>query len=64
MKIRATFETETYQSQSGYFAIRQVDNVGEEAIILLSPGQIQLLIDDMKSAIEDSGWWSDAIAEE
>lgn len=64
MKIRATFETETYISQGGYFVIRQIDSLGEESLVMLSPGQMQLLVDDMKATIQDSSWWSDAIAEE
>ena len=63
MKIRATYETETYICQGGYFAIKQ-DQCGEDQIIMLSPSQCELVIEEMKKAVAEQGWWSDAVSEE
>jgi len=55
MKLKQTFETETYISEGGYYAIKQDD----EAIVLLSPEQLRLLIADMSEAISgDADWWT------
>jgi len=64
MKIRATYETETYISQGGYFTIRQIDGLGEESILCLSPDQMRLLVANMQKELEDISWWADAIEEE
>lgn len=64
MKIRATYETETYLSQGGHFSIKQLDGIGDESIICLSPDQMRLLVTEMQKWLEDTSWWVDAIAED
>lgn len=64
MKIRATYETETYLSESGYFAVRQERHNEEDQIVLLSPSQLTLLIEEMKLAVQDQEWWTDAVTDE
>lgn len=63
MKLRATHETETYISQNGYFAIRQ-ERHNEEQIVLLSPSQLAMLLEEIKLAVQEQEWWTDAITEE
>lgn len=64
MKLRATYETETYISAGGHYAIRQVNSLDEEAIVCLSPDQMRLLVADMQEHLKDIGWWADAVEEE
>jgi hypothetical protein len=64
MKLRATYETQTYITRDGYFAIHQVDQLGEESVVCLSPDQMRLLVLNMQKELEDTSWWADAIEEE
>ena len=61
MKLKAVFETETYISEGGYYVIKQTDQFyGEEAVVMLSPSQLKVLIDDMTKHYVDSSWWGAA----
>lgn len=54
MKLSAHYETITYMSAGGYYAIKQDDLLGNEpAIILLKPDQLRALIKDMTAALDD-----------
>jgi hypothetical protein len=54
MKLKAHFETETYMTEGGYYAIKQDDYMGgrEPSLILLKPDQIRALIKDMQEALK------------
>lgn len=54
MKLPAHYETESYMTEGGYYAIKQEDPSGNDpSIILLKPDQIRALIKDMAAALED-----------
>lgn len=60
MKLKSTYETECYISESGYYVIKQSDPfVSEEMRILLSPQQMQHIINHMTDAVIDSSWWDE-----
>ena len=57
MKLKAHYETETYLTDGGYYAIRQDDPLGgDPAIVLLTPTQMQALIDDFEENLKDTSW--------
>lgn len=58
MKLKASYETETYISEGGYYVIKQTDNIhDEESVIKLSPAQLKELIPDMTAHYVNSNWW-------
>lgn len=63
-KIKSTDETHVYISRSGYLAIKQVSNLGEESVIALSPHQAKLVADELYRQLEDTSWWEDAESDE
>ena len=53
MKLKAHYETETYMTAGGYYAIKQEDPMGNDpSIVLLKPEQIRALIRDMTVALD------------
>jgi hypothetical protein len=59
MKLKATYETDVYVCKSGFLAINQKDNLGEEYTLILSPEQAELVIKEMRSLLKNkSQWWS------
>jgi len=54
MKLNAHYETETYMTAGGYYAIKQADYLGGRypSLILLKPDQIRALIKDMKETLK------------
>lgn len=66
MKLNKTYTTETTIADQGYYRLTQYDNhVMEKAVILLSPCQMEALIEDMKNylAAKDD-WWNANYGEE
>ena len=61
MKLNAHYETETYMTESGYYAIRQDDPYG---VILLKPEQLRAMIKDMAVALEHPEWFETARGED
>lgn len=58
MKLKAVLETETYISDGGYYAIKQIDRTyGDESVVILSPSQLKELIADMTTHYVNSDWW-------
>lgn len=57
MKLKASYETEAYLSQGGYYAIKQLDWDGREQVILLTPAQLEAISEDMKAALVDPSWF-------
>ena len=55
MKIKKSFETETYTTAAGYYAINQECEF-EDMITLLTPEQMRLLIVDMEHHLKDLSW--------
>lgn len=55
MKIKKSFETETYTTESGYYAIRQECEF-ENIVTLLTPEQMRMLIVDMEHHLKDLSW--------
>lgn len=65
MKLSAHYETETYMTESGYYAIRQDDpHGGDPVIILLKHEQLRAMIKDMAVALEHPEWFETARGEE
>jgi hypothetical protein len=64
MKLQASFETDLYISAGGYFAIRQLDQFGQESIVLFTPNQLESLSFAVKKAIETQDEWSSQITQE
>lgn len=60
MKIKPSYETETYPTQGGHYAVKQVGWDGEGQCILLTPRQMRLIISDFESALEDDSWFEEA----
>jgi hypothetical protein len=59
MKLKPTFETETYINEQGYFAIHQTAGSGEEDIIWLSPEQLRAVIAEARVLLRtQKTWWS------
>lgn len=58
MKMPAHYETDTYMTAGGYYAIKQ-DSLfgGEPSLILLKPDQLRALIKDMTEALENLSWF-------
>jgi hypothetical protein len=59
MRLKASYETESYISKGGYYAIKQVDPMQEEQIVLLSPTQLRKLAEDIQEALGDETWWNE-----
>lgn len=60
MKLKPSYETETYLTQGGHYGIRQVGWDGEEHCILLTPEQMRLLMVDFEEALADCSWFNEA----
>ena len=57
MKLKAHFETLTFITCSGYFAISQADPLGgDPSVVLLTPTQMHALIDDFEENLKDTSW--------
>jgi hypothetical protein len=61
MKLKATYETETFVNQRGYYAIRQEDWDGEPAVIQLTPDQMRLIIADMAEWLSTESSWFEQV---
>jgi hypothetical protein len=60
LKLKPSFETEIYVSDTGYLCIKQVDSLGEQETILLSPDQAQKLSRSMMDFLVDQEtFWID-----
>lgn len=60
MKLPAHYETETYMTDGGYYAIKQGDPMGDGPdVVLLKQDQLRALIKDMMEAL-DNPLWDDA----
>lgn len=60
MKLPVHYETETYMTDGGYYAIKQDDPMGNDPdVVLLKPHQLRALIKDMMEAL-DNPLWDDA----
>lgn len=62
MKLKASFETECFLNDAGYYAIKQdvfCPRCDEEhsAVIQLTPDQMEALINDMHQALENTEDW-------
>lgn len=55
MKIKQSYETETFTSAAGYYVIKQECEFVER-ITLLTPEQMRLLIVDMEEQLKDLSW--------
>ena len=55
MKIKQSYETETFTSAAGYYVIKQECEFVER-ITLLTPEQMRLLIVDMEEYLKDLSW--------
>lgn len=65
MKLKESYETETFVNQRGYYAIKQEDLDGEPAVIQLTPDQMRLIIADMAEWLNtDSSWFEQVEPEE
>lgn len=58
MKIKASFETETYVSEGGYYVIKQENSEQDQQTVLLTPPQLRLIMKDMRKALSDTDWFS------
>lgn len=56
MKIKKSFETETYTTAAGYYAIHQELEFGDRVALILTPEQMRLLIVDMEHHLNDLSW--------
>ena len=65
MKLPVHYETETYMTAGGYYAIKQ-DSLfgGDPSLILLKPDQIRALIKDMTEALDNPIWFDGDEGEE
>ena len=60
MKLQQEYETECYLTESGYYAIKQPDTLGEdEQIVLLSRAQVEKVVADMQQALDLVLPWAD-----
>ncbi len=62
MKLKPTYETETFINERGYYVIAQIDAIGgDRQLIELSPDQMRILAADMTEHIEQSeSWWPES----
>ncbi|MCQ0032560.1 MULTISPECIES: hypothetical protein [Burkholderia] len=60
IKLKASYETEIYISQGGYLVIHQVNGLGEESQVLLSPEQAQAVVSELSMQLKDTSWWESA----
>jgi hypothetical protein len=65
MRIKESYQTEAYISEGGYYVIRQPDPLGgQDAVILLAPDQIRVILKDMQESLEiENEWWAPVIQE-
>lgn len=59
MKLKKTYETECYISDGGYYVIRQDDDYAMPGMVLLSPSQMQNIINHMTETAIDPSWWDE-----
>lgn len=59
MKLKASYETETYLTEGGHYGVKQTGWDGEESCILLTPSQMRCLVRDFEEALEDDSWFSE-----
>ncbi|WP_334067282.1 hypothetical protein [Burkholderia cepacia] len=64
IKLKASYETEIYISQGGYLVIHQVNGLGEESRILLSPDQARAVASEISHQLEDTTWWNSVVPED
>lgn len=62
MRLKASFETELFINQGGYYAIKQdvfCERCGDEhsAVIQLTPKQMRAIMADMKENLKIAGDW-------
>ena len=62
MRLKASFETEAFVNDGGYYAIKQdvfCERCGDEheAVIQLTPKQMRLIMADMKESLKNAGDW-------
>lgn len=58
MKLKGSYETEVYISTGGYLCIKQEDRLrGGDSIVMLSPEQARLVVQEISSCLEDTTWW-------
>lgn len=62
MRLKASFETEAFVNEGGYYAIKQdvfCERCGDDhqAVIQLTPKQMRIVIAAMKEALKTSGEW-------
>ena len=59
MKVKPSFGFEFCVTGGGYARLSQMDaHTGEEAIVLLSPSEIQILLSEMQALLDDvESWW-------
>ncbi|MFE1814164.1 hypothetical protein [Metapseudomonas otitidis] len=59
MRLKPTYETDVYISESGYFAISQRSALGEEETVVLSPEQLRAVIAHARILLRtERTWWS------
>lgn len=58
MKIKASFQTNAFINDRGYYAIQQYDGFDESVVIELTPDQMRLLIADMEESLEETEWFN------
>lgn len=57
MKLKESFETETFVDEDGYYVIDQrIPRLCKASEIRLTPNQMRLLIADMEYHLKDLSW--------
>lgn len=59
LKLKSVDETSVYISEGGYLVIQQVNGMGEESHVLLSPEYARMVADEIYRQLEDTSWWGD-----
>lgn len=64
MRLKATYETETYLSEEGYFVIRQTMGSGEEDLVWLSPDQLRAVMAHARRLLRsEKTWWPQEVTD-
>lgn len=58
MKLRASYETEIYISETDYLVIKQTDALGDEGIIALTHDQVKIIAKELQKWAKNGDWWS------
>lgn len=64
MKLKSVDETHVYISENGYLAIKQVNGMGEESLILLSQDYARIVADEITKLVNDDTWWMGGVEQD